>query len=384
LIGRRLGFWEDGGMEWFRACFGDLVDPRTGNAQRHDLLELLLIALAATLSGAETAVDMALFGQAKEPLLRRFLRLEGGIPSHDTFSRLFRMLDPDAFEASFGRLVAAFAAQVGAAEAGNGAVVVAVDGKTARRSFERKGTRPLHMVNAWAVEQRLVLGQRRVEGDSNEITAVPELLALLALDGRIVTADAMHCQKATAQIILERGGDYVLALKANQPALDEDVRLWLDDPATVPSDVHQTVDGDHGRIETRRALVAHDVAWLAERHGFPGLAAVAKVTATREIDGKSTTASRHYLLSTKLDAARLAAVVRSHWHIENRLHWVLDVVMDEDGSRARKDHGPENLARLRRCALNLLRANPDKGSTRGKIKRAGWDDAFLLKTLTTS
>jgi predicted transposase YbfD/YdcC len=344
----------------------------------------LLIALAATLSGAETAVDMALFGQAKEPLLRRFLRLEGGIPSHDTFSRLFRMLDPDAFEASFGRLVAAFAAQVGAAEAGNGAVVVAVDGKTARRSFERKGTRPLHMVNAWAVEQRLVLGQRRVEGDSNEITAVPELLALLALDGRIVTADAMHCQKATAQIILERGGDYVLALKANQPALDEDVRLWLDDPATVPSDVHQTVDGDHGRIETRRALVAHDVAWLAERHGFPGLAAVAKVTATREIDGKSTTASRHYLLSTKLDAARLAAVVRSHWHIENRLHWVLDVVMDEDGSRARKDHGPENLARLRRCALNLLRANPDKGSTRGKIKRAGWDDAFLLKTLTTS
>lgn len=366
-------------MERFRDCFGDLVDPRTGNAQRHDLLEMLLIALAATLSGAETAVDMSLFGQAKEPFLRRFLRLEGGIPSHDTFSRIFRLLDPDAFEASFGRFVAAFAAQAGSGQ------VVAVDGKTARRSFDRQeGRRPLHMVNAWAVEQRLVLGQRKVDGDSNEIAAMPELLALLALEGRLVTADAMHCQKATAQAILDRGGDYVLALKANQPALFDDVRLWLDDPATVPDDACQTVDGDHGRIETRRAVVAHDVAWLTERHGFPGLAAVAKVTATRETDAKSTTASRYYLLSTKLDAARLAQVVRTHWHVENCLHWVLDVVMDEDGSRTRKDHGPENLARLRRFALNLLRANRDKGSTRGKIKRAAWDDAFLLKILTTA
>ena len=194
-----------------------------------------------------------------------------------------------------------------------------------------------------------------------------------------MTADAMPCQKATARTILQRGGAYVLALKGNQPALYEDVRLWLDDPAT-PLDGCQTVDGDHGRIETRRALVAHDVAWLAERHDFPGLAAVAKVSATREIDGKATTASRYYLLSTKLGGARLAEIVRAHWQIENRLHWVL-MVMDEDGSRARKDHAPENLARLRRFALNLLRANPTPGSTRGKIKRAGWDDAFLLQIL---
>ena len=206
----------------------------------------------------------------------------------------------------------------------------------------------------------------------------------MALEGRIVTADAMHCQRATAQTILERGGDYVLALKRNQPALYDDVRLWLDDPATVPDDRAETVDGDHGRIETRRAVVVHDVAWLVERHSFPGLAAIAKVTATRETGGKSTTASRYYVLSTKLDAARLAQVVRNHWHIENRLHWVLDVVMDEDGSRTRKDHGPENLARLRRFALNLLRANRDKGSTRGKIKRAAWDDAFLLKILAAA
>jgi predicted transposase YbfD/YdcC len=340
-------------MGRFRACFGDLVDPRTGNAQRHDLLEILLIALAATLCGAEGCVDMALFGRAKAPLLRRFLRLEGGIPSHDTFSRIFRLLDPDAFEASFGRFVAAFAARTAAGE------IVAVDGKTARRSFDRQGgRRPLHLVSAWAVEQRLVLGQQKVAGDSNEIEALPELLALLALDGQIVTADAMHCQKTTARTILDRGGDYCLALKGNQPALYEDVRLWLDDPANIPDDVCHTVDGDHGRIETRRARVAHDVAWLAERHDFPGLAAVAKVTATRELDGKSTTAERYYLLSTKLGAARLAEIVRAHWQIENRLHWVLDVVMDEDGSRARKDHGPENLARMRRFALNLLRTNP--------------------------
>jgi predicted transposase YbfD/YdcC len=363
-------------MERFRTCFGDLADPRTGNAQRHNLCEILLIALAATLCGAESCVDMALFGRAKEPLLRRFVRLEGGIPSHDTFSRVFRLLDPDAFEASFGRFVAAFAAP--------SSEVVAVDGKTARRSFDRQGgRRPLHMVSAWGVEQRLVLGQRRVDGASNEIEALPELLALLALDGRIVTADAMHCQKATAQTILDRGGDYVLALKGNQAALLGDVRLWLDDPATTPDDACQTVDGDHGRIETRRATVAHDVAWL-EHHRFPGLAAVAKVTAVRELDGKTTTASRYYLLSKPLPAARLAQVVRAHWQIENRLHWVLDVVMDEDHSRARKDHAPDNLARLRRFALNLLRANPDPASTRGKIKRAGWDDAFLLEILSAA
>jgi predicted transposase YbfD/YdcC len=224
-------------------------------------------------------------------------------------------------------------------------------------------------------------GPAAVDGASTEIEALPELLGLLALDGRIVTADAMHGQKATARTILDRGGDDGLALKGNQPALVEDVRLWLDDPATVPDDRAETVDGDHGRIETRRATVAHDVAWLVERHDFPGLAAVAKVSATRELDGKATTASRYDLLSTKLGAARRAEIVRAHWQIENRLHGVLDVVRDEDGARARKDHAPETLARLRRCARNLLRANPDPGSTRGKIKRAGWDDAFLLQIL---
>jgi predicted transposase YbfD/YdcC len=361
-------------MEGFRACFADLVDPRRGNAQRHELDEIVMVALLAMVSGAETCVDMALFGRSKEALLRRFLRLPGGIPSHDTFSRVFRLLDPDLFEACFARYVAALAERVQG--------VVAVDGKTMRRSFDRQsGQGPLHMISAFACDTRLALGQRKVDGKSNEISALPELLALLTLDGCIVTADAMHCQKATAQAILGRGGDYVLAVKGNQKTLFEDMQLLLDDPEAAPDDTAQTVDGDHGRIETRRALIVHDVARLAERHGFPRLAAVGKVEATREIDGKATTACRYYILSKPLSAARFLDVVRAHWHVENRLHWVLDVVMDEDQSRARKDNGPENLARLRRFALNIIRANQDKGSTRGKIKRAAWDDAFLLQLL---
>jgi predicted transposase YbfD/YdcC len=369
-------------MEGFRTCFADLVDPRRGNAQRHELDEIVMLALLAMVSGAETCVDMALFGRSKEALLRRFLRLPGGIPSHDTFSRVFRLLDPAAFEACFARYVAALAGRIACADEGG---VVAVDGKTMRRSFDRrKGQGPLHMISAFACATRLALGQRKVDGKSNEISVLPELLALLTLDGCIVTADAMHCQKATAEAIVGRGGDYVLAVKGNQKTLFEDSQLLLDDPKTAPDDVAQTVDGDHGRIETRRATVVHDVAWLAERHGFAGLQAVGKIEATREIDGKATTARRYFILSKPLSAARFLEVVRAHWHVENRLHWVLDVIMDEDQSRARKDNGPENLARLRRFALNIIRANQDKGSTRGKIKRAAWDDAFLLELLAAA
>lgn len=358
------------------ACFADVADPRSENA-RHDLLELLTIALCAVLCGAESCVDMAEFAAAKEPLLRQFLKLAHGVPSHDTFSRVFRLLNPDAFHTAFSRFMASFA--------DSSAGIVAIDGKTARRSFERtSATSPLHLLSAWGCEQRLVLAQHKVAAEGNEITAMAALLALLDLEGRWVTADAMHCQRDTAQAIIDRGGDYVLALKANQPELLEEVRLLLDDPAAPPDDVAETVDGDHGRIETRRAAVLSDIDFLCREYDWPGLAAIGKITATREIAGKTSTAIRYYLLSKPLPARRFLQVVRAHWGIENQLHWVLDVILDEDQARNRKDNGPENLALLRRLALNLLRANQDKGSIRGKIKRAGWNDAFLLRLLAAA
>ena len=361
-------------MEDFTACFSDLEAPRDDNA-RHNLHELLLIALCAVLCGAEDCSDMALFGRAKEAFLRQFLRLRHGTPSHDTFSRVFRLLDPVKFHACFLRFMQRFA------ETTQG--VVAIDGKTLRRSFDRAaGKSALHLVSAWAAEQRLVLGQLAVDGKSNEITAIPRLLEMLSLNGTIVTADAMGCQREIAEKVVAQGGDYVLALKGNQGTLHTDVGLFLDDPHLVADDTRTTVDGDHGRIETRASLVSTNIGWLQEQHAWPGLAAIGKLTRSRETGAKTTTETTYYLLSTPLSAERFGQVVRAHWGIENGLHWVLDVVMDEDQARNRKDHGPENLALLRRLALNLTKLEPSKGSMRGKRKRAGWDDAFLTQLLT--
>lgn len=361
-------------MDRFAACFSGVEDPRTGNAQRHDLLEVLFMSLCASLCGAESCVDMADFAEAKEDVLRGFLKLEGGAPSHDTFSRLFRLLDPEQFHDAFQRFMADFA--------GTRAGVVAIDGKSLRRSFDRAaGASPLHLVSAWASEERLVLGQMKVAQGGNEITAVPALLRLLSLEGTTVTMDAMHCQRAPAEAIMAEGGDYVMAVKANQPALYDDVKLLMDDPGAPADDSAETVDADHGRIETRRAEVLHDVEWLTQTHRWPGLAAVGKVTATREIDRHATTTARYYIASRPLSAAELNRLVRGHWGIENQLHWVLDVVMNEDQARARKDNAPENLALLRRLALNIIKRNKDKGSNRLKFKRAGWDDRFLTKLI---
>ena len=366
-------------MGRFGVCFGAMEDPRAPNA-RHDLAEVLFIAVAACICGAESCVDMAEFGLAKEPLFRQVLRLEHGIPSHDTFSRLFRLLDPARFHAAFQQFMAEFA-RAAALTAGDGGIV-ALDGKTARRSFDRsRDASSLHVVSAWACGARLVLGQRAVGGDSNEIDALLDLLAMLDLEGQVVTADALHCQRRTAAALLERRADYVLALKENQPALLADARLLLDDPQAPPDSRAETIDGDHGRIETRRASVLTDIDDLRREPAFPGLVAVAKIEASRELAGRTSTAVRYFLLSAAMSAERLLQVVRAHWGIENSLHWVLDVIMDEDQARNRRDHGPENLALLRRFALNLLRTNPDKGSVRLKIKRAGWRDDFLLRVL---
>jgi predicted transposase YbfD/YdcC len=361
-------------MDEFAAVFEDLADPRTGNAKRHELLEILMIALGTLLSGGTSCADMALFGRAKRDFLTGFMPLRNGIPSHDTFSRVFRLLDPDPFRRCFLAFMRRFAATCQG--------VVALDGKTLRRSFDRAASAsPLHLVSAWAVEQRLVLGQLAGDGESNEITAVPRLLALLALKGTVVTADALNCQRAIARQVVDQGGDYVLALKGNQGTLHDDVRTFLDDPLTT---VHGagSVDGGHGRIEERHAAVSTDIGWLQEHHHWPGLAAIGKVTARREGDGGGTTVkTRYYLLSRAFAPERFGALVRAHWDIENGLHWVLDVVMDEDQARSRKDHGPENLALLRRLALNLAELEPSRGSRRGKLKRAGWDERFLAALL---
>jgi predicted transposase YbfD/YdcC len=326
------------------------------------------------LCGGEDCSDMPLFGQAKEAFLRQFLTLKHGIPSHDTFSRVFRLLDPVAFAACFTRFMQRFA--------DNLQNVVAIDGKTLRRSFDRaSGQSPLHMLHAWSVGQRLLLGQLAVDEKSNEITAVPKLLELLSLRGCIVTADALNCQRAIAAKVVEQGADYVLALKGNQGSLHDDVRRFLNDPQRPADAIHRTVDGDHGRIETRTSLVCADIGWLQELHAWPGLAAVGQVVRVREIGTKVSTETAYYLLSTALSAERFGEVARAHWGVENGLHWVLDVTMNEDQARNRKDNGPENIALLRRLALNLAKLEGSKGSMKGKLKRAGWNDAFLTRLL---
>jgi predicted transposase YbfD/YdcC len=355
-------------MRQFRACFAELPDPRAANAS-HDLTEILFIALAAVLCGAEDCSDMAEFGRAKEPLLREVLRLEHGIPSHDTFSRVFRLLDPHAFEAAFRRFTAAFAQSLHG--------VVAIDGKALRGAFERgRRSTPLHLVNVWSADQRLALAQR-LAPKRNEVAAALEVVGLLSLEGCIVTADAMHCHAAMAQAIVDRGGGYVLALKENQPVLLAEAQALFD---KVPTNRAEQIDlpPRHDRQERREASVVA-AGRLARKHGFPALAAVARVTLHRNPDNADEPPLlRYFVLSKRFSPSRVLDIVRSHWSIENQLHWVLDVVFDEDRARNRKEHGPENLAALRKLALNLLRSHPYQASIRRKIKRAGWDDAFLL------
>ena len=361
-------------MEGFTACFEGLDDPRTGNAGRHDLLEMLMIALCTVLAGGEDCTDMAEFASTKLDFLRGFLKLEHGAPSHDTFSRLFRLLDPEQFRGCFQRFVARFA------EACQG--VIAIDGKVLRRSFDKaSGKSALHMVSAWGCEQRLVLGQIATDAKSNEITAVPKLLKLLSLEGSIVTVDALNTQREIAQQVVDQKGGYVMALKGNQGTLHDDVRRFLDDPQTKLSIGKSTVDGEHGRIETRTAMLSTDISWLQEEHRWPGLTAVGKVLRTRETADKTTTETAYYLLSTAMTPERFGAVVRSHWAVENRLHWCLDVTMNEDRSRSRMDHAPQNLAVLRYMALNLVRRETSKGSPPKKLRRAAWSDAFLARVL---
>lgn len=356
--------------------FSALDDPRQVAKVLHPLPEILLLVLGATLAGADDFVEAQAWGEERLGFLRRFLPYANGIPSHDTLNGVVKALDPELFKTCFVTWVEALRETE--------PDIVAIDGKTSRRSHAKaKGREPLHLVSAWASRQRLVLGQEAVAGKSNEITAIPLLLGRLQLAGALVTIDAIGCQTKIAQAIQDKGADYLLAAKANWPALHAEIaRYFADAPAAV-LDRLETTDGDHGRIEIRRHAVTRDIAWLAtdRRHPgeprFPGLAAVAMVEAEVERNGKTSIARRYYLSSAQLDAATFARAVRAHWGIENRLHWVLDVVFHDDLARLRTGHGPENMATVKHMALNLVRQAHGRHSLKVRRKKAAWNPDYL-------
>jgi predicted transposase YbfD/YdcC len=359
--------------------FRDILDPRIKLKCAHELGDILVIGLCTLLCGGEGFNDMEDFGYDKEAWLRTFLRLPHGIPSHDTFNRVFSAIKPAVFLDSFMRWTQSLRRAVSEE-------VVALDGKALRRAL-RQGSVP-HIVSAWATANGLALGQVRVADKSNEITAVPELLRALELAGCIVTLDAMGCQKKIAREIVEADADYVLALKGNQEAVHEEIKTFLDDaircaPGTLA--YTETLEKGHGRIETRRYWQSDRLDWFADRDLWEGLRSVGVVEAEREIQGQIQRERRYFLSSLTINPERFARAVRGHWGIENALHWVLDVQFGEDQSRARTGHAAENLAALRRFALNLLkRETTKKRGIKGKQKHAGWNHDYLLRLLGLS
>jgi len=359
--------------------FRDLPDPRQRAKVVYPLEEVLLLCLLAVLAGAETFCDIARFGEKKLELLRRFRPFHDGTPSHDHLGDIMATLDAERFQRCFVSWVAGLT--------GAPAGVIAIDGKTVRRSFEKKGGQAaIHMVSAFAARQRLVLGQVKVADKSNEIVAIPKLLAMLAIEGAIVTIDAMGCQRDIAQQLIDRKADYVLALKGNQGSLREDVEVFVAEQqargfadTTISRD--QTVDGDHGRIETRTTTVIHAVAWLQQRHDWPGLKAVVMVESSREVAGRIEREARFYITSLALLASLLGPIVRSHWAIENSLHWVMDMVFRDDECRVRTEHAPANFTTLKHMAHNLIRTAPGKDSLRLRRKVAARDDDFLASLI---
>ena len=365
--------------------FADLTDPRVERTREHRLVDIITIALCAVLCGADDWVAIETFGRAKAAWLRSFLALPGGIPSHDTFGRVFARLDPAEFRACFLAWVQAVAGP----PATDG--VVAIDGKTSRRSHDRgRGKAALHLVSAWASTSGLVLGQVATDQKSNEITAIPTLLRLLALDGCTVTIDAMGCQTAIAAQVVAQGADYVLALKDNQPSLHERARLAFQDAragrttGSAELDRAATLDKGHGRIEQRRCWAlggSEYLAYLDPTGAWPGLQSVVLIESTRRTEAGASVEDRYYLTSLPPDAARLGRTIRQHWGIENRLHWVLDVAFGDDDNRFRAGDGPENFAIVRQLALNLLRREPGRASIAKKRFRAALDDRYLTTLL---
>ena len=357
-----------------------MPDPRQAGKVIYPLGEVLLLCLLAVLAGAESFVDIALFGEKKLNLLRRFLPFRDGTPSHDQLGDIFATLDAVKFQHCFVSWVASLT--------GAAAEVIAIDGKTVRRSFQKKGAKaPIHMVSAFAARQRLVLGQVKVAEKSNEIVAIPALLDMLAIEGAIVSIDAIGCQRDIAEKIIAKKADYVLALKGNQGTLREDVELFAAEQKAngfkhTHVSRHQTVDGDHGRIETRTYTAFHDLEWLKERHDWPGLNGVVMVESVREIGDKIERETRFYITSLAWLACQLGPVIRSHWAIENSLHWVMDMIFRDDECRIRTEHAPANFTTIKHMAHNLIRKAPGKPSFRAKRKIAAWDDDSLTEQPT--
>lgn len=364
----------------FLSHFEDLPDPRQAAKILYPLSEVLLLTLVAVLCGAESWVEIAKFGEKRRDFLRRFAPFENGAPSHDQLGDIFAALDAEAFQDCFVKWTSELT--------GLGGEIIAIDGKTLRRSYQRAGRKgAIHMISAFSAGQRLVVGQRKVADKSNEITAIPQLLELLSLKGAIVTIDAMGCQRAIAAKIRDKQADYVLALKGNQSALRDDAELFFKEQEAcdfkdITVDRFETVEKSHGRIETRTCVVTSDIGWLKERHDWAGLTSIAALHSIREIDGRKECETRYFISSLPADARMLAGAIRSHWAVENSLHWIMDMLFRDDECRIRKDNAPANFTVVKHIAANLLRAAPGKESMRVKRKMTNWDDDFLQGLIT--
>lgn len=360
--------------------FKDITDPRLQRKQLHKLDDIFFITLCAVISGCDSWVAIEKFAKMKQTWFKQYLSLEHGIPSHDTLGRVFSLIEPASFQRCFSNWIKAIVKEV----TGD---VIAIDGKCLRRSHDKSSNKSvIYMVSAWSHDNQLTLGQVKVDDKSNEITALPALLENMDIKGGIVTTDALNTQRTSAQLIVEKGGDYVSALKGNQSTLHDDVKLFFEHP---PEDrikglnTHKMTDADHGRIEEREVTSCNDIDWLIKRHSYPHLASIVRVKSRRFVANSWSEETRYFISSIKHnDAEKYAHYVRAHWGIENSLHWTLDMAFDEDSCRIRTGHADQNMAILRHISLNLLKAETEQ-KVGIKIKRqmAGWDSDYLLKVL---